>query len=119
VTSVDLPIEPTEEQLRAAWAELAKPEWGTLDDARRGHMHWALVRNLARARLMRRAGAPAVTPAQEEPAPDAPRQQRTEVQAHGPAGDARSHWGSLKVPHQLPLIDRKRAASGEREDDDE
>ena len=113
-------LEPTEEQLRAAWAELAKPDWGTLEEARRGHMRWTLVRSLARERLMRKAAPPDAPPA-PVPAYDAPPgHRRSEVQPHGPGSDARAaHWGSLKVPHQIPLIDRKRAAAGEREDDND
>ena len=45
-------IEPSDEQLRAAWRAMAKPDWGTLEDAARAASHFNLVRAFARRQAM-------------------------------------------------------------------
>ena len=97
--------EPTDDQLRAAWAELAQPDWGSFDQVRLAHLHWARVRMHA---LLRARGIP--LDVRNAPPPSSP-------STEPPVGGPPPSWGSLKVPTQEPLFDRKRAAAGEREDD--
>ena len=87
--------EPTDEQYERAWRELAKDDWGTFAQVRAAARHYGLVRARAMALASGRSAPPAA------PTPPA----------------APSFMGSLRVPHQPPQLDRKRAASGEREDD--
>lgn len=88
-------LEPTDEQYERAWRELAKDDWGTFAQVRAAARHYGLVR----ARAMSLASGRSASPATSAPAP------------------APSFMGSIRVPHQEPFLDRKRAASGEREDD--
>ena len=91
-------IEPSDEQLRAAWRELAAPEWGSFEDAARAAGHYALVRTRARIRANGQQVAAAATSAHAQPpAPSSPR-------------------FAPPVPRTPPQFDRMRAASGEREE---
>lgn len=90
--------EPTDEQLQAAWRALARPEWGSYEEARLAWIHFSIVRS--RARVAATGRQPVAEP--------------TPVHTSAPTP---AHYGSLRVPHQQPIFDRKRAAAGEREDD--
>ncbi len=95
--------EPTDDQLRAAWHDLAMPDWGDFDQVARAARHWALVR--LRATLIARGVRLDAPPAVHPPAAAAP------AEPPPPA-----FWGSLRAPHG-PMLDNKRAAAGERDDD--
>jgi len=84
--------EPTDEQLERAWSELAQPGWGTLAEVRTAARHYSLVR----ARAAALASGRPLPPVQIE-------------------GNNRPRC--MAVPKHPPILDRKRLASGEREDD--
>jgi hypothetical protein len=85
--------EPTPMQLLQAWHALARPDWLPVDQLMNAHCRYLVVRALALDIANGRTNY--TTP--PTPAP--------------------SFMGSLRVPHQPPQLDRKRAAAGEREDD--
>ncbi len=100
------PITPTDEQLAAAWAKCARPEWGLdMAQTKAAALHWSLV--VMHARLL--AGGVAVaaasaTPAPTPPAPPAREARRLTYPAH------RYQTGGEP-------FDVKRAAAGDRDDD--
>lgn len=94
-------IEPSDEQLRAAWRAMAKPDWGTLEDAARAASHFNLVRAFARRQAM---GV----------RPEASVAAQAELAQPRAVATAAS---SPPVPRTPPTFDRMRAASGERADD--
>lgn len=109
--------EPSDEQLREMWAAVARPEWGTYHDAKLATLRMALVRS--RARIA--ASGVSLQAASGRDRYEPPAQplalvtgEREDTAAH-PAHPA--HWGSLRVPRQAPMLDHKRAAAGERDDD--
>lgn len=84
-------IQPTDEQLQAAFARLRRASWpATLEAAMSSPLHAALLRGDAVRHAMRQPAPP--------PAPAAPAR-------------------ALPLPRPAAHFDRKRAASGERDDD--
>jgi hypothetical protein len=82
-------IQPTDEQLQAAFARLRRPSWpATLAAALANPLHAALLRGDAVRHAMRPAAPPPAPPARH-----------------------------LPLPRSAAHFDRKRAASGERDDD--
>ena len=83
----------TEDALRAAFTRRQAPECMSFEQCKRAALHWALIVAEARGGVVTMAGTDnAVSPI--------------------PA------WmGSQRVPQRPPELDRKRAASGERDDD--
>lgn len=59
-----LPVEPTEDQLEAAWSALRKPGWTrTLAETKEAALHWALVRMYAMYASLLARGVTASHPA--------------------------------------------------------
>lgn len=98
-------MDPTEDQLRAAYAATARDGWERYDDLKRAAAHWALVR-LHATRIARGLRPTA-------PPPDL---HTAAVPPAGAPAAAPAFWGSLRAPHG-PMLDNKRAAAGERDDD--
>ena len=95
-------IEHTEDDLRAAWAERKKPGWPPQFERVMADPWLArLVRMHADLRVRRRATCA--------------KQQAALAAARANARPAATK--AVPLPHQPPLFDRKRAASGERDDD--
>lgn len=83
-------IQPTEDQLQAAFARLRRPGWpATVAAALASPLHAALLRGDVVRQLMRKPAPPA----------------------------AAAPVRSLPIPRVAAHFDRKRAASGERDDD--
>lgn len=107
--------EPTEEQLRAAWRRLHRPEWGnaSFEADKAAAVRWARVRLAAlhphaagTATEQDREAAHAQALAQHSPAP--PRPAGTEARPAPPR----------PAPSRATGIDLKRAAAGDRDDDE-
>ena len=112
---------PTDDQLRSAWHALARPGWGSFEAAQVSAVQWALVQ--LRARLIAGGIDPDVAPrfasdgtTRGTPPGTHPGMAPMPCTEHA-ATLSPTHWGSLRVSHPQPGLDRKRAAAGERADD--
>lgn len=91
-------ITPTAEQLQLAFEQMRRRDWpATFDEAMQNPLCAALLRGQAVRQLLR-AQYPAGPPAAPSPAP--PRPSR-----------------AVPVPTHAPVFDRKRAASGDRDEE--
>lgn len=104
--------EPTEEQLQAAWQRLRKPEWGSATF----EADKAAALRFARARMA--ALHPHATTPHEEAHGQAPAHPRTADPRPAAAAANPPARRTPAQPTQLPIFDRKRAAAGDRDDDE-
>lgn len=105
--------EPTEDQLQAAWQRLRRPEWGSasFEADKAAALRWARVRLAALH--------PRATTTQEQAHDQAPAHPRTADPRPAAAAANPPARRTPAQPTQLPIFDRKRAAAGDRDDDDE
>jgi len=93
--------EPTDDQLRDAWRAVARPEWGSYEQAKASWVRYSIARS--RARLLANGHRVESPP----PALHTPAAPATAPQTRYP----------LRVSDQPIGLDRKRLAAGERDDD--